>query len=83
MGATAVTLHHGITTTDPAEAYTKELVMQKAREVFLLTDSRKFGKVSFIRAGGLDQVRTIITDKMIDKKILSQLEKRKIIVIIA
>jgi DeoR family transcriptional regulator, fructose operon transcriptional repressor len=81
MGATAVTLRQGITTTDPAEAYTKELVMQQAREVFLLTDSRKFGKVSFMRAGGLDRVKTIITDTMIDKKILAQLEKRKIKVI--
>jgi DeoR family transcriptional regulator, fructose operon transcriptional repressor len=81
MGATAVTLREGITTTDPAEAYTKELVMQQAGEVFLLTDSSKFGKVSFMRAGGLERVKTIITDTKIDKKTLSQLEKRKITVI--
>lgn len=77
MGATAVTLRGGITTTDPAEAYTKELVMQQAREVFLLTDSRKFGNVSFMRAGGLDRVKTNITDKMIDKKTYHNWKKEK------
>lgn len=53
----------GLTTTDPAEAYTKELVLKRAREVVLLADSSKAGKVLFARSGGPGQVDTLVTDR--------------------
>ncbi len=62
MGTMGISEKEGLTTTDPAEAFTKELVMQHARDVFLLSDSRKFGLVLFARAGGLDRVGHLITD---------------------
>ena len=63
MGATGIAEREGVTTTDPAEAFTKECVLGQAREIFLLADARKFGKVSFARAGGLDHIHHVITDK--------------------
>ena len=51
MGTFALSLEEGLMTTDPAEAYTKELVLGRAREVILLADSRKVGSRSFVRAG--------------------------------
>ena len=62
MGTLGFTLD-GLTTTDPGEAYTKELVMRRAREVVLLADSSKAGKVLFARSGGLDCVKTVVTDR--------------------
>ena len=59
----------------------EELVMQQAREVFLLVDSRKIGKVSFTRAGQVEGVRVLITDKLADRKFLSGLRKRGIEVV--
>ena len=56
MGTFALSLDDGLTTTDPAEAYTKELVLARAREVVLLADSTKLGTRSFVRAGRLDHV---------------------------
>ena len=56
----------GLTTTDVGEAFTKELVMRRAREVVLLADSSKAGKVLFARAGRLEQVQVLITDKQLD-----------------
>ena len=53
----------GLTTTDAGEAFTKELVMCRAREVVLLADSSKAGKILFARAGRLEQVHLVITDK--------------------
>ena len=76
-----MTLEEGLTTTDPSEAYTKELVMQRAREVFLLVDSSKIGKVSFTRAGQVEGVRVLITDKLADRKFLRGLRKRGIEVV--
>ena len=75
MGTIGLTLEEGLTTTDPSEAYTKELVMQHARQVFLLADHSKVGKVSFACAGQLGRVQVLITDKQVDRKFSSQLRK--------
>ena len=43
MGTYALSLEDGLMTTDPSEAYTKELVMTRAREVIVLADAGKLG----------------------------------------
>ncbi|HUJ08673.1 MAG TPA: DeoR/GlpR family DNA-binding transcription regulator [Verrucomicrobiae bacterium] len=75
MGTMGLSLREGLTTTEPSEAFTKELVMERAREVILLADSSKVGKVSFARAGGLEKVHTLITDKKIDRQFARELSK--------
>ena len=66
MGTMGLTLKEGLTTTDPSEAFTKELVIGQARQVIVLADSSKVGKVSFASAGRWDQVHALITDKRLD-----------------
>ncbi len=66
MGTIGFALKQGLTTTDPSEAFTKEVVMGQARQVIVLADSGKAGKVSFARAGGWDNVHVLITDRQID-----------------
>jgi DeoR/GlpR family transcriptional regulator of sugar metabolism len=78
MGTIGVTLKEGMTTTDPGEAYTKELVMRQAREVILLADSSKAGKVSFARAGKLEHVHVVITDKGVEKNFAKELNQQGI-----
>jgi len=81
MGTIGLTLEEGLTTTDPTEAYTKELVMEHAREVILLADSSKAHKISFTRAGRLEKVRILITDSLFDRKFAKELHKRGIEVV--
>ena len=76
MGTIGLSLEGGLTTTDPSEAYTKELVMEHAREVILLADSSKAHKISFTRSGRLEKVRILVTDKRIDRKFSKELRKR-------
>jgi DeoR/GlpR family transcriptional regulator of sugar metabolism len=78
MGTIGMSLKEGMTTTDPGEAYTKDLVMKQARQVILLADSSKAGKVSFARAGGLERVHAIITDKNVDRDFARELNKKGI-----
>jgi DeoR/GlpR family transcriptional regulator of sugar metabolism len=78
MGTIGLSLAGGLTTTDPSEAYTKELVMEQAREVILLADSSKAHKISFTRAGRLEKVRVLITDRQFDRKLAKELRKRGI-----
>lgn len=81
MGTIGLSLREGLTTTDAGEAYTKALVMEQAGEVVLLADHTKVGKVSFARSGSLERVRTLVTDREVDRAFARELEKRGIRVI--
>jgi DeoR family fructose operon transcriptional repressor len=78
MGTIGLSLKEGLTTTDPSEAYTKELVMSQARQVIVLADSSKAGKISFARAGNWNKVHVLITDKNVNKDFAKELGKKKI-----
>jgi len=68
IGTIGLSAREGMTTTDPREAHTKELVMSHARRVILLADSSKVGKVSFVKFGSLDDVTVLITDSELVRK---------------
>lgn len=78
MGTMGLTVEEGMTTTDPAEAFTKEVVMDQSREVILLLDSGKIGKVSFAKAGKTDRINHIITDQRAEAGFVKQIQKRNI-----
>ena len=78
MGTIGFALDEGLTTTDPSEAFTKKLVMDQARQVLVLADSSKAGKVSFASAGSWDHVHVLITDKQLDKDLAKELTKKDI-----
>ncbi len=58
-------LDYGLSTTNALEAHLNQQMIASAKEVIILADSTKFGKKSFGRICGLDQVDIIITDKKI------------------
>jgi len=82
MGTMGLAIREGLTTTDPGEAYTKELVMERAGRVILLADSSKIDKVSFSRAGSLTSVSTLITDKALSAKRAEQIRKKGVEVLL-
>ena len=73
MGTIGFALNEGLTTTDPSEAFTKSLVMGQARQVIVLADSSKAGKVSFAKAGRWEDVHVLISDKQLDKSLAKEL----------
>ena len=81
VGSYAVSLEDGLTTTDPAEAFTKKLAQERATQVVLLADSRKLGGRSFVHAGRIEAVDVLVTDAGIDERIVKSLERRGITVI--
>ncbi|HRU02046.1 MAG TPA: DeoR/GlpR family DNA-binding transcription regulator [Victivallales bacterium] len=72
----------GISTTDPDEAYTKELVMRRSETVILLADSSKFGKKSLAISGDISDIDIIITDNKLPAKFAKFFQKKKIKLII-
>jgi DeoR/GlpR family transcriptional regulator of sugar metabolism len=81
IGSYAVSLEDGLTTTDPAEAFTKALALERATQVVLLADSRKLGTHSFVHSGDIDAVHVLVTDTGIDDRSVRSLERRGITVI--
>jgi DeoR family transcriptional regulator, fructose operon transcriptional repressor len=78
MGTIGLALDEGLTTTDPSEAFTKKLVLEQARQVIVLADSSKAGKVSFASAGHWDKVHVLITDKQLDKAFAKELTRKEV-----
>ncbi|MBN2301825.1 MAG: DeoR/GlpR transcriptional regulator [Lentisphaerae bacterium] len=81
IGTIALSHREGLTTTDPREAFTKKTVMAHARQVILLADSSKIGKISFVRFGSLSDVHILITDKKAARKQLDGIRKKGVRVI--
>jgi DeoR/GlpR family transcriptional regulator of sugar metabolism len=73
MGTIGLTLSEGMTTTDPQEAFTKELVMKRANQTILLADSSKIEMPSFARSGSITDLDVLITER-ISEDLRSELE---------
>lgn len=82
MGTIGFTLQDGMTTTAPAEAFTKERVMSRADQVILLADGSKLGVPSFARSGRVDDIDVLVTDT-IDPDLRSNLEATGLQIVIA
>ncbi len=62
MGTNGFSLAHGFSTPDPSEAAMKELMVQSAREVFVLADSSKLGADYLLSFASLEDADVLITD---------------------
>ncbi len=63
FGADAVSIDSGFTTTDERTSRMQELVMQRAHASYVLVDSEKFDRSSFVGFAALNEVDAIITDE--------------------
>ncbi len=72
MGTIGLSKDNGCTTTDPAEAFTKRLVMSRARNVVTLADSSKLGEESFSHFADLNDIGTLITDDGADPDFINE-----------
>ncbi len=82
LGTIGFTVEGGISTTDSDEAYTKELVMQRAEKAILLADSSKLGKKSFAVSGSLSDIDVVITDSGVSTVLVKELKKKGIEVVV-
>ena len=82
LGTMGFTEESGISTSDPNEAYTKELVMKRAARVILLADSSKLGAPSLASSGGVSDIDLIITDDKVSTDLIGRLAKKHIEVIL-
>lgn len=76
LGAAGISENSGITDFGMDEVETKRAFIERSKEVIALTDSSKFGKVSFINICKFSDVKMIVTDCDIDPQMPANLKKR-------
>ena len=73
----------GLTTYFYYEAEIKRAIIRAARQIILVADSTKFGKISLTHFAGLDQLDTIVTDGGISEEYRETIQELGIKLIIA
>lgn len=74
LGTNGVSVEHGLTTPDLAEAAVKTAMVAASRRSVLLADSSKVGLDELVRFAGLSEVETVYTDSELDDTAAAQLE---------
>ena len=74
LSVDAIDLDFGLYTSNTLEAHLNQKMIEASKEVIILADSTKFGKKSFGKICGVDQIDHIITDNKIDKNIVKKIK---------
>ena len=78
MGVNGISIKGGFSTPDKSEANIKRTAIIRSREVYVLGDHSKFGKISAIKFAELNKAQ-IITDKVPDKKYLAETQIKEVL----
>jgi len=65
LGVDGIDSQYGVSTPNAEEAYLNRIMIDIAREVYVVTDSSKFKKRSFAFIAPMDKIHAVITDKNI------------------
>jgi DeoR family fructose operon transcriptional repressor len=82
MGTNGISLGHGLSTPDAAEAAAKKAMIASAHRVVVLADSSKFGVETTVRFAALDDVDVVITDTGAPEREVAALREAGIDVIV-
>jgi len=74
LGIGGLDLDAGLTEFNLEDALVKKAMIRSSKEVIVVTDATKFGRIAFAAVAGLDVVSRIITDTTLDPNIRSGLE---------
>jgi len=74
LGIGGFHLDAGLTEFSQEDALVKRAMIASAKEVIVITDASKFGKVAFAAVAGLEVVKRVITDSSDPREVVSRLE---------
>jgi DeoR family transcriptional regulator, aga operon transcriptional repressor len=83
IGIRAISLQHGLTNDYLPETMTDRTILKMGREVIVLADHTKFGRVSTVHVAPVEKANTIVTDSATDAEMIVLLREKNIRVIIA
>ena len=71
-------IEHGITDSNDDIAEIRRIILNHAKEIYLVVDHTKFNKASFVKVGNFEQITGLITDQPLDEQWLDFLNSKKI-----
>ncbi len=83
LGVGGIDLDAGLTEYNIEDAQVKQAMIRSAKEVIVVADASKFGRVAFAAVAPLEKITRIITDSSIDPDIVAALQARDVEVIVA
>lgn len=83
LGMNGLSQEKGLTTPDPQEAFVKQAMIRSARQVVLLLDSSKLGKVTMTHVADVNEIDLLITDDGIGDEERAWLEEQQVELLIA
>jgi DeoR family fructose operon transcriptional repressor len=83
LGTNGISVPHGFSTPDEAEAATKGAMVRAAQRAVVLADSSKLGREHLVRFAALEDVDALITDAEADPAAVAELEQAGIEVVVA
>lgn len=82
LGIGGIDLEAGLTEFNLEDALVKKVMLRRAKEIIVVADASKFGRVAFASVAPLDVVHTLITDSSVPPSIVNGLRDKGIEVII-
>ncbi|MFZ5808544.1 MAG: DeoR/GlpR family DNA-binding transcription regulator [Chloroflexota bacterium] len=83
LGAAGVDFNAGLTEYNLEDTLVKQVMIKNAKEVILVVDSSKFGRIAFTSIAPLSVVSRLITDQEADTEIVARLRRQNIEVVLA
>ncbi len=83
ISSNGIHVKRGVTTPDPALAHDVRLIIEASDELYVLSDSSKFGSVSFSRIVGLDRITALITDSQLGQEDIAEFRNADVDLVIA
>ena len=83
LGTNGISVRHGFSTPDEAEAATKRAMVRAAQRSVVLADSSKLGREHLVRFAALEDVDALVTDAEADPAAVAELEQAGIEVVVA
>lgn len=83
LGTNGLSVGHGLTTPDYAEAAAKRAIVASAHRVVVLVDSSKIGREHTVRFAGIADIDVVVTDNGITARDRDELERLGVEVVVA
>jgi len=83
LGTNGISVAHGFSTPDEAEAATKRAMVRAAQRSVVLADSSKLGREHLVRFAALEDVDVLVTDAEADPAAVAELEQAGVEVVVA
>ncbi len=83
IGIDGISIEHGLTTTSPTMALIKRKMVTISKQLIVVCDSSKLGKVCLLHVANFDQVDTIVTDNNVSADVIQEIRRAGVKVIVA